>query len=124
MTFYTTDPAIKGRFTGALRELADVLDQHPAIPVPLYGASIVLHADSADDGGRAQVNRIATLLGATVYDDTGHDGHYWAARLFGPIGYEITAITDTYTASNQALMSYRGSVTPDPDPGPAPGPDA
>ena len=115
-------PPPRDALSGALRELADFLDQHPAVPVPLYGTSIVLHADSADDGGRAQVNRIATLLGATVYDDTSHDGHYWAARLFGPIGYEITAITDTYTASNQALMTYRGNVTP--DPGPAPGPDA
>ena len=99
MAFYTTDPAIKGRFIRALRELADYLDQNPAVPVPVYGASIMLHASSADDGGRAQVDRIATLLGAAVYDDTAHGGHYWAVRLFGPIGYEITAITDTYTAS-------------------------
>jgi hypothetical protein len=72
----------------------------------------LLHASSADDGGRAQVDRIAKLLGADVTDDTAHGGHYRADRSFGPIGYEIVAITEAYSATHGALMSYRGSVTP------------
>jgi hypothetical protein len=121
---YTTDPGAKGSFIRALRELADYLDQNQAVPVPAYGASIMLPASSAEDGGRAQVDRIAALLGTPVYDDTARGGHYWAVRAFGPIGYEIVAITEAYSAASDALMSYRGSVTPDPEPGPAPGPDA
>ena len=34
MKYYTTDPGAKGRFIRALRDLADYLDRHPAIPVP------------------------------------------------------------------------------------------
>jgi hypothetical protein len=112
MKGYTTDPGAKGRFIRALRELADYLDRNPAVPVPAYGATILLHASSADDGGRVQVDRIAKLLGANVNDDTATGGHYWAVRSFGPIGYEIVAITDAFTAAHEALMSYRGSITP------------
>lgn len=114
MASYTTDPAARARFTSALRELAGFLDQHPGVPVPSYGTSIVLHADPADTGGRDQVTRIAALLGGTVYDDTADGGHYWAARNFGPIGYQITAITEAATATFHALMTYHGAVTPDP----------
>ena len=116
MKAYTTDPGAKGRFIRALRELADYLDQNTAVPVPAYGASILLHASSADDSGRTQVDRIAQLLGADINDDTAHGGHYWTARNFGPIGYEIVAITDAYSAAYDAHMSYRNSVTPDPVP--------
>ena len=116
MTFYTTDPGAKGRFIRALRELADYLDQNTAVPVPAYGASILLHASSADDSGRTQVDRIARLLGADVNDDTADGGHYWAARNFGPIGYEIVAIPESYSATYQALMSDQGNVTADPLP--------
>jgi hypothetical protein len=119
MKAYTTDPGAKGRFIRSLRELADYLDRNIAVPVPAYGASILLHASSADDGGRAQVDRIATLLGADVNDDTALGGHYWAVRAFGPIGYEIVAITDSYSATFHALMSYDGSVIPDSPPGPS-----
>ena len=113
MKSYTTDPGAKGRFIRSLRDLADYLDQNTAVPVPVHGATILLHADSADDGGRAQVDEIATLMGADVNDDTGDGGHYWAVRSFGPVGYEIVAITDHYSAVHDALMSYRGCVSLD-----------
>jgi hypothetical protein len=113
MTSYTTDPGARARFIRALRDLADYLDQNMTIPVPAHGATLLLHASSADDGGRAQVDRIAKLLGADVNDDTACGGHYWAARAFGPIGYQIVAITGAYSATHDALMSYRGSVIPD-----------
>jgi hypothetical protein len=113
MQYYTTDPGAKGRFISALRELADYLDRHPAIPVPKHGATIALHAATADDGGRAQVDRIAGLLDAAVNDETARGGHYWAVRNFGPIGYEVVAITAAYHARYAADSSYRGCVTPD-----------
>jgi hypothetical protein len=94
---YTTDPGAKARFTGALRELADYLDRNPAIPVPKTGATVTLHASSAGNGGRAQVDHLARLLDTGIRDETAHGGHYWTVRQFGPIGYEIAAIPDTWT---------------------------
>ena len=51
---YSTDPSARASFIGDLRALADFLDRHPAIPVPLYGECFTLHAASTDDGGRGQ----------------------------------------------------------------------
>jgi hypothetical protein len=113
MKGYTTDPGAKGRFIRSLRELADYLDRHPAIPVPKHGACLIMHASSAEDGGRAQVDRIAGLMNTEVYDETAHGGHYWAVRNFGPIGYEVVAIPDVAMARHHAEASYRGCVTPD-----------
>src|SRR2546422_228017 len=70
MKHYTTDPGAQGKFIRSLRELADYLDRHPMIPVPKSGATIMLHASSADYGGRAQVDHIARLLGADINDET------------------------------------------------------
>jgi hypothetical protein len=113
---FTTDPAAKGQFIQSLRDLADYLDQNTAVPVPAYGATVILHASSADDGGRAQVDHIANLLGTDVTDDTAIGGHYRAVRAFGPIGYKIVAIPDVAIAAHDALMSYRDCITPDPRP--------
>ena len=112
MKDYTTDPGAKARFTRALRDLADYLDQNLAIPVPKTGETITVHASSADYGGRAQVDHIAGLLGAGIRDETAHGGHYWAVRQFGPIGYEIVAISDTPPGPGPTPACYQ-SVTPD-----------
>jgi hypothetical protein len=98
MKLYTTDPGAKCRFISALRELADYLDRNPAIPVPKTGETVTVHASSADYGGRAQVDHIARLLDVGICDETARGGHYWAVRQFGPIGYEIVAISDTLSA--------------------------
>ena len=67
MKYYTTDPGAKGRFTRALRELADYLDQNTAIPVPKTGETVTVHANSADYGGRAQVDHIARQQYAALF---------------------------------------------------------
>jgi len=113
---YTTHPEARQAFTRSLRELADHIDQHRALPVPAHGATIVLHADAAEDGGRAQVDYTARLLNAQVCDETATGGHYSAARAFGVIGYQITAIPGPVMATHRALWSYHGSVAPDPVP--------
>ena len=113
MKQYTTDPGAKGKFIRSLRELADYLDRHSNIPVPKYGATVMLHACAAENGGLAQVDHIARLLGADINDDTASGGHYWAVRHFGVIAYEIVSIPELATATHQALMSYSGSITPD-----------
>jgi hypothetical protein len=116
MKHYTTAPGAQGKFIRSLRELADYLDRNLVIPVPKFGATILLHASVAENGGRAQVDQIAGLLGADIKDDTACGGHYSAVRNFGVIGYEIVAITEHYSAVHDALMSYRGCVAPDPQP--------
>ena len=113
---YTTHPETRQAFTRSLRELADHIDQHRALPVPAHGAAILLHADAAEDGGRAQVDYIARLLDTEVCDETASGGHYSAARAFGVIGYEITAIPGPVMATHRALWTYHGSVAPDPVP--------
>jgi hypothetical protein len=113
MKHYTTDPGARGRFIRALRDLADYLDRNLAIPVPKTGETITVHASPTGSGGRAQVDHIAGLLHAEVRDETAHGGHYWAVRQFGPIGYEIVAITTgTPPAPGPAPACYQ-SVTPD-----------
>jgi hypothetical protein len=100
-------------FITGLRNLADYLDQHPAVPVPAYGTEILLSADSTDNGGCAQVDHFARQLGITVEDDLADSGHYRAVRSFGPVGYRMAAISDHAMARHHAESSYTGCVTPD-----------
>ena len=108
----TTDPATRQAFITGLRDLADYLDRNPAIPVPKTGETITVHASPADDGGRAQVDHIAALLDADLRDETARGGHYWAVRNFGPIGYEIAAISSTPPVARRTPACYQ-SLTPD-----------
>src|SRR2546427_426565 len=94
----TTDPSTREAFITGLRDLADYLASHPAVPVPPYGTEIHLCASSADDGGCTQVNRFARQLDATVENSLAHSGHYEAVRSFGPVGYRMTAISDARMA--------------------------
>jgi hypothetical protein len=109
----TTDPAYRQAFITGLRDLADYLDQHPAIPVPRYGAEIHLTAASTDDGGCAQVAQFARQLGITPPASISSSGHYEAVRRFGPVGYRMIAISDAAMARHYAADSYYGCVTPD-----------
>jgi hypothetical protein len=110
---FTTDPEIRQALITGLRELADYLDQHPAVPVPTYGAEIYLSASSTDDGGCAQVAQFARQLGVPVPNAISYSGHYEAARQFGPVGYRMIAISDARMARHYAETSYSGCVTPD-----------
>jgi hypothetical protein len=100
-------------FIIGLRDLADYLAAHPAVPVPEHGTDIIVHAASTDDGGCAQVDRFACQLGVPVENDLACDGHYGAARSVGPVGYPMTAISDAAMARHHAHGSYHGCVTPD-----------
>lgn len=113
MAYYTTEPARREEFIASLRALADHLAAHPAIPVPVHGDTIVMHADSTECGGNLQVEHVAALLGADVFDDTATGGHYLAVRSFGVLGYEIVSIPETCRAQYAAERSYWGCVKPD-----------
>lgn len=110
---YSTNPKDRTEFIQSLRGLADFLAGNPAVPVPLYGEHVTLHADSYEMGGKAQVDHLARPLGTSVTDDTAHGGHYEARREFGPIAYSALAITSAYTARSEAEHTYWGCVIPD-----------
>lgn len=108
-----TDIATRQAFITGLRDLADYLVTHPAVPVPDHGTEILLCTASADDGGCAQIDRFARQLGVPVENELAYSGHYGAARSFGPVGYRMTAISDAAMARHYAYSSYSGAVTPD-----------
>lgn len=110
---FSTDPATRKAFITGLHDLADYLTANPDVPVPPYGETILVHADSADHGGREQVDHIAALLGTPVHDETADGGHYTSDRTFGPVAYCAVAIPDAARARHKAHESYWGCVTPD-----------
>ena len=110
---FTTDPGARQAFITGLRDLADYLDQHPAVPVPAYGTEVYLSASSTDDGGCAQVSQFARQLGITAPKTISYSGHYEAARCFGPVSYRMIAISAAAMARHLAADSYYGCVTPD-----------
>ena len=110
---FTTDPESRQAFITGLRDLADYLASHPAVPVPAYGTEIYLSASSTDDGGCVQVTQFARQLGITPPEAVSYSGHYEAARFFGPVGYRMIAISTAAMARYLAADSYYGCVTPD-----------
>ena len=111
--FYTTDPKDRAAFIASLRQLADFLALNPAAPVPLYGTEITLSADAYEDGGKAQVERIARLMSASIDDEVALGGHYRATREFGSLGYTVASIPYASTARYEAEKTYWGCITPD-----------
>jgi hypothetical protein len=110
---FNTDPVVRARFIRGLRQLADYLATHPDIPVPPYGTTVLVHADSTDSGGIAQVDAVAAQLGTPVQDDTAEGGHYRTERDFSSVGYCVVAIPDAVQQRHLAHSSYRDCVTPD-----------
>jgi hypothetical protein len=81
----------RAAFVAGLRELADFLDAHPAVPGPRYGCTInVFPEGDSNSARRVGVDLVAVLLGAIALD-RGH-GHYGAVREFGPIEYSVVSI--------------------------------
>jgi hypothetical protein len=110
---FTTDPAARQAFITGLRNLAEYLSSHPAVPVPKYGTEIHMTADSTDNGGCGQVNEFARHLGIAAPASISAHGHYQAIRFFGPVGYRMTAISEHAMARHRAADTYYGCVTPD-----------
>lgn len=81
-------PATRAQITDGLRQLADYLDTHPGIPLSPYGWDLLVSTRCDNDTeGRAEIDRIAAILGVPADDDTASRGHYTAARSFGPVRY-------------------------------------
>src|SRR5450755_4537522 len=114
------DIPARARVTSGLRQAADYLDQHPGIPVSEHGWTLLSFPPrDDDDADRAEVDRVAAILGVTPADDTADGGHYRAVLAFGPVTYEFVHIPARQQAAHRALMSYAGAITPASLPGAA-----
>jgi sarcosine oxidase gamma subunit len=94
-------------FTDGLRELADYLDERPElIPSQAYvGArvSIHIHRDTEEEA-RAEVDRLAAILGVPAEFTTPAETHYEAIRKFGPHEYTVITITRAHMQRYSAHM--------------------
>jgi hypothetical protein len=109
------DAADRAKFIAGLRALACFLAAHPDAPLPAgYHKTTILVFPDGETGTerRAGVDAAAAVIGATAADPSGC-GHYAASRTFGPVVYEVLAISDEARADARARDSYRDSVTLD-----------
>ncbi|MGI5204075.1 hypothetical protein ACQEU6_21155 [Spirillospora sp. CA-108201] len=88
-------PERRSRLVDGLRNLAAFLETHTDLPVP--GTVEVLYSviDATDERERAEVDRIAEILGVTATPEC--DGaHYVATGSFGTVHYRAVAITEEW----------------------------
>jgi hypothetical protein len=101
-------------FIAGLRALADFLETNPAVPAPRRAIPIIYFPDrGTDDEMRADIDRIAVLLGTEIDPQFLPYGHYTTGLDFGPVRYEAVAILAHARALREAESSYIGCVTPD-----------
>jgi hypothetical protein len=99
-----------------LRQLADYLEEHPDLPVKEYGFDLTIYPEAdTDAGGRAEVDRIADILGVVPVDNTPMGGHYIASKAFGRISYRAVHIPSRAWARYIARKSYEHNIGPDRD---------
>jgi hypothetical protein len=103
----------RAKVIDGLVELAAYLEANPDVPVCPFGWEVNVYTRVDNDAAsRAEVDRIAAILGTKVEDDTGRDGHYRVERSFGLITYGAVHIPARSKAAFDALWSYRDCVTP------------
>ena len=107
---HPTDPDARDAFITGLYQLADYLAEHPGIPVPEHGTTILVPLDRQDDGGRADIDYVAAEY---LWPARDKDGCYETHRDFGPVGYNIYSLTNAHMDRYHAQNSYWGSVIPD-----------
>ncbi len=97
-----------------LRALADFLEANPDVPAPNGSIPVTYFpALETDAEMRAEIDRVAGLLGSPVDPQFLPYGHHVASVSFGPVRYEAIAILANARARHDALSSYAGCVTPD-----------
>lgn len=87
-----------------LRELADFLEQNPEVPAPRWADLMVFPPASTDQEMKAEIDKIAALIGADLKDDTADDGHYTTERGFGAVQYRAVGIPARRRALRRAQM--------------------
>ncbi|HEX4813142.1 MAG TPA: hypothetical protein VFV66_10375 [Nonomuraea sp.] len=107
-------PNDRDALIAGLIALAGLLKANPKVPVPL--APVIIRAFPAtgpDHEMRAEVDKVAALLGTEI--DSRHlpYDHYMTALDFGPVRYEYTAILAAARARHAAEDSYRDCIKHD-----------
>ncbi|MGW2155011.1 hypothetical protein [Nonomuraea sp. NPDC001699] len=116
MMYGTFPDGHRARLIEGLHALASYLEARPELPVPHASKVAVSVLFGTDEEKKAEIQRIARLIGSDLYLSDPDQGHYSAATCFGPVEYSVTAITDAGIARWDAWWSYRNSITPDPPP--------
>jgi hypothetical protein len=110
----TTNPEDRAALVAGLRELAGFLAAHPDAPIsPGYCTEAITVFPDGDtyEERRAGVDQAAAVLGIPAADVSG-TGHYMVSRRFGPVAYEVLAISAAARARHDADASYYGCVQP------------
>jgi hypothetical protein len=100
----------RARLIVDLRRFADFLESRADLPAPAYLDVLVFPTAGTDSAMRAEIDRIATVLGTDTEED---GGHYATGTAVGLISYRVVAILADSRAQHAALMSYQGAVQPE-----------
>ena len=106
------DPGRRRDLITGLRALADFLEGSPQIPAPYCVDVLVFLPGALEEDGRAEIDRIAGLIGVKVHDGIAEHDHYTASRIFGPVEYRAVFIPPRARAYYAARNSYSGNVIP------------
>jgi hypothetical protein len=90
----------RDRLVAGFRALASFLQEHPDVPAPCWVDVWVFPPRGADGEMRTEIDPIAARIGAEVTHDAAN-GHYTAARHFGPVQYRAVA-TSSDARDNRA----------------------
>ncbi len=117
--------AERDQVIAGLRELADLLEAHPDLPVTKY-PRMAVHAgetdtdvdEADDDAGRALVDQVAATLGTGITDRNGHYTTTWLARgeqmwegdNRWRVAYEVARISTASWADYEARKSYETNI--------------
>lgn len=94
--------------------LAGFLKAHAQVPTSVSPVTIrAFPANGSDDDMRAEVDKVAALLGTEIDPDHLPYDHYMTGIDFGPVRYEFTAILATARARHAAADSYRNCIQTD-----------
>ena len=106
------NPAERRDLISGLRALADFLEDNPEIPAPFCSEVLVFPPRVSDEDGRAEIDRIAAIIGAPVVDGTARNEHYVTSRGFGAVEYRAVFIPPRVRAYHDAQASYSGHIIP------------
>ena len=109
------ETAHRERILAGLVDLAAFLEANPDVPVPRFNWSLSIPLGVSVNGTtdlrqRAEIDRIAGLLGVAVLDESANGGHYIARRHFGPVTYEAVHVPAQRMAEFDAMRSYETNI--------------
>jgi hypothetical protein len=118
--------AERAQVIAGLRELADLLEAHPELPVTVYpsmqvdaGPVDTGTGDGDEDGKRAVVDQAAAILGRPVRDQHGHYETTWLSTCADPgeepyararVQYRVLSITRAAMDAHDARHSYSDNI--------------